>query len=412
MKKSLELKELHSDTISKLEAIEKIASDDENRELTESEVKEVDTLLANADEISTKIERAEKLEKELRTGAMSAGVVIEKNSAKDLSAFSFQAAMRAAYSGKLDGAIKEFDQEARNEARYTGQHFRGIGIPSSVLEYRTAAETAAVNATEVMSFTDQLQANLVLASAGANFYSGINNQKFPVISAVNSYFVAESGGSATTPTGTASSMTLSPKKCISVVNVSNEAMTQNPGLEAALQRNMAANIAATIENALLNVADITSGPTSIFLDAGSGTPTSTAAMSGATALSLESAVLDAGVQLEGARMAYLVDGNSYAAIKVAELVSGISAAYDIRDKTINGYYAFQSSNVGADGGATKDHALFGDFSKVHIAQFGGLDMLYDPFTGGAEGEPRMIVTSLIDGGAVQGTTAFASLKES
>ena len=174
--------------------------------------------------------------------------------------------------------------------------------------------------------------------------------------------------------GTASSITLDPKKIISVVNVSAEAIAQNPSIEAALRRNMAASVAATLENALLTAgADVSNGPTSIFTDAAAG---STAAMSGSSALALEQSVLDAGVKLEGARMAYLVDSEAYAAAKGAAQVADVSALFDNRDKTINGYFAFVSSNVGNGGTAGKDHALFGDFSKVHIAQFGGLDVIY------------------------------------
>ena len=54
----------------------------------------------------------------------------------------------------------------------------------------------------------------------------------------------------------------------------------------------------------------------------------------------------------------------------------------------------------------------GDFSKVHIAQFGGLDMLFDPYTNAATGEPRMVVTGLFDGDAVQNATAFVQLTQS
>ena len=39
--------------------------------------------------------------------------------------------MKAAYSGTLTGLVKEMDQEARNEARYTGQMYKGIAIPNS-----------------------------------------------------------------------------------------------------------------------------------------------------------------------------------------------------------------------------------------------------------------------------------------
>jgi len=299
------------------------------------------------------------------------------------------------------------DQEARNEARMTGQNFKGLAIPSIILESRAAAETGAVNGTEVMSFTDQLEGNLVLASAGANFYSGISNMKFPVVSGVNSYFVPESGGTAGAANGTATSLTLSPKKIISVVNVSNEAMAQNSSLEAALRRNMAANIAATIESALLDTADVTNAPTSIFADAAAGSVANDAA----AYLALEEAVIAAGVQMQGARMAYLLDADAYSTVKGLAQVASVSPIWDNATKELNGYFGFVSPNVASNGAAAKAHALFGDFSKVHIAQFGGLDFLYDPYTGGATGEPRLIVTSLIDGDAVQNDTAFASLIE-
>ena len=232
--------------------------------------------------------------------------------------------------------------------------------------------------------------------------------KFPVFSSINSGFVAESGGSAPAANGTATSVSLTPKKLISIVNVSAEAIAQNASIEAALRRNMAQSVAATLEAALLGTSDVNNAPTSIFADAASG---STDAFSAASAIALESAILDAGVQLEGARMAYLVDTNAYTAAKSAAQVSNVSPLYDNRDKTINGYFSFVSSNVGNGGGATKDHALFGDFSKVHIAQFGGLDVIYDIYTNAGTGEPRYILTSLIDGDAVQNDTAFAKLIE-
>ena len=406
MKTSIILKEERSDIISQLEAIKDVATT-ENRDLSSDENNEVDGLITEVDNLDAKIERAEKLETIKRNSAVVSGVV-STNVPKEVEDYSFQSAMRAAYTGNVEGLVKEMDQEARSNARNTGQTFKGLAIPSTILT-RAAVGTAAVNATETMSFTDQLEANLVMASAGANFYSGIENMKFPVISGVNSYFQPEAGGTAGAANGTASAITLSPKKLISVVNVSNEALTQNVSLEAALRRNMAQSIAAHLEKALLGESDITNGPTSIFLDAAAG---SVAAFSSTTALALEASVLDAGVQLEGARMAYLMNSSAYQAIKQAAMVSSVSPAYDMREKLVNSYFSLFSSNVGLHGGtAGKDAVLFGDFSKVHIAQFGGLDVLYDPYTNGATGEPRMIVTSLVDGDAVQNGAAFANLIE-
>ncbi len=405
MKNSKELKEMRSDIISSLESINDVATTEE-RDLTKEENNQVDGFLTEVDNLDAKIVRAEKMEKSLRDAAKVSGVVVEPKKDKDVETFTFQEAMRQAYTGNLSGIVKEMDQEARNEARYTGQNFKGIAIPSMILT-RAAVGTAAVNATQTMSFTDQLEANLVLASAGANFYSGINNMKFPVVSGVNSYFVPEAGGSASTATGTASAITLTPKKLISVVNVSNESLIQNPSLEAALQRNMAQNIASTLEGALLNTSDETNAPASIFADAATGPTTVTAS----DWLDMEATVLEAGVQLEGARMAYLMDTDAYKTVKGLAQVASVSPIWDNADKRLNGYYGFVSGNVASSGTASKAHALFGDFSKVHIAQFGGLDILFDPYTGGATGEPRMIVTSLVDGDAAQNGAAFVNLIE-
>jgi HK97 family phage major capsid protein len=377
----------------------------EGRELTDSETKEFDTLNDKANSLEGMAKRAASFEA-LQASKVEKSEKIE-NTPKEIREYSFQEAMKAAYSGNMEGLIKEMDQEARNEARYTGQSFKGIAIPSSVLT-RAAVGTAAGNATEVMAWTDQLEANLVLASAGANFYSGVNNMKFPVFSAINSGFVPEAGGSAPAANGTASGVTLSPKKLISIVNVSAEALVQNAGIEAALRRNMAQSVAATLENALLDTADVSNAPASIFADAAAG---STAAVSAATLTALETTVLGNGVQLEGARMAYLMDMDAYTAVKTAAQVTDVSPLYDNRDKTANGYFTFVSSGVAASGASGKEHVLFGDFSKVHIAQFGGLDILVDPYTDGGIGQTRMIVTSLVDGDAVQNDTAFATLIE-
>ena len=379
----------------------------EGRELTDSETKEFDSLNEKANSLESKAKRAASFEALQANKAAKSEPISEENTPSEIRNYSFQEALAQAASGRLSGLVKEMDQEARNEARYTGQAFKGIGIPASILT-RAAVGTAAGNATEVMAWTDQLEANLVLASAGANFYSGVNNMKFPVFSSINSGFVAETGGSAPAANGTATSVTLSPKKLISIVNVSAEAITQNASIEAALQRNMAQSVAATLENALLDTGDVSNAPASIFADAAAG---STAAVSAASLIDLETTVLGNGVQLEGARMAYLMDMDAYAAVKAAAQVSSVSPLYDNRDRTSNGYFTFVSSNVAASGTASKDHVLFGDFSKVHFAQFGGLDVIYDIYTNAGTGEPRYVLTSLVDGDAVQNDTAFATLIE-
>ena len=405
---SLKFKQERATIIENMEALVSQAKE-EKRDLTEEETNQFDGFDSTIKDLDKKIERSERMEKLNASIAAKSTSTVLKETPKEIRDYSFQEAMKQAYTGRLEGLVKEMDQEARNQSRYTGQSFKGIAIPSSVLTTRAAVATSAGNATEVMSWTDQLENNLVLASAGANFYGGVNDMKFPVFSSINSGFVAETGGSAPAANGTASSITLSPKKMISIVNVSAEAMAQNAGLEAALRRNMAANIASTLESALLQSgSDVSNGPESIFRDAATGPVT---AFNADAAVSMEQTLIANGVQLQGARMAYLLDSDAYAAAKGAAQVSNVSALYDNTDKTVNSYFSFVSGNVASDGTADKDHALMGDFSKCHIAQFGGLDILFDPYTNAGTGEARMVVTSLVDGNAVQNDTAFVKLVE-
>jgi HK97 family phage major capsid protein len=404
MKNSIELKEMRSDIISTLEGIKDIATNEE-RDLTKDENNQVDGLLTEIDELDVKIERAEKMETIKRNAAVVSGITSTKVE-KEIRDYSFQDALQQAANGRLSGLVKEMDEEARSESRYTGQSYKGIGIPSSILT-RAAVGTSAANATQVMAWTDQLEANLVLASAGANFYSGINNMKFPVFSSINSGFVAETGGSAPAANGTATSLTLSPKKCISIVNVSAEAVTQNTSIEAALRRNMAQSVAATMESAFLANADVSNAPTSLFNDA---TSSATSAISVANVEKMETDVLAADVAMEGARMAYILNPAAYADVKSLAQVASVSALYDNADKRLNGYFAFVTSNLNSGGTAAKTAALFGDFRKVHIAQFGGLDVIYDIYSGAGTGEPRYVLTSLVDAGAVQATSFHKNLE--
>ena len=404
MKNSIELKEMRSDIIETLEGIKELATKEE-RDLTQDENNEVDGLLTEVDNLDSKIERAEKMETIKRNAAVVSGVTSTKVE-KEVRDYSFQEALSQAANGRITGLVKETDEEARSESRYTGQSFKGIGIPSSILT-RAAVGTSAGNATEVMAWTDQLEANLVLASAGANFYSGVNNMKFGVFSSINSGFVAETGGSAPAANGTATSLTLSPKKCISIVNVSAEAVTQNASIEAALRRNMAQSVAATMESAFLANDDVTSAPTSLFKDA---TSSATSAISVTNVEKMETDVLAADVALEGARMAYILNPAAYSDVKSLAQVASVSALYDNADKRLNGYFSFITSNLNSGGTASKTAAMFGDFSKVHIAQFGGLDVIYDIYSGAGTGEPRYVLTSLVDAGAVQATTFHKNLE--
>ena len=401
---SFKLKEERATMVQNMEAILDVAKSEE-RDLTEDEQNSWDGFNTEIESIDKKITIAERQEELNKSIAANLSATKSTKEVKELRDYSFQDAMRQSVNGQLTGLVKEMDQEAR--ANHPNQMFRGVAVPSSVLEHRAAITTAGSSATEVASFTDQLEANLVLASAGANFYSGVNDMKFPVVSGITSSWTTEDSGADTSASGSTSSLTLSPKKMISVVDISAEAMTQNAGLEAAIRRNMAASVASTLEKALLGTADVTNAPESIFADA-------TAGATGVTApdfIALEATVLGNDVPLEGSRMAYIFDKDAYSTIRTLLQTTGVAALWDPATKMLNNYFGFFSTNVGNGGTANKAHALYGDFSKVHICQFGGIDLLWDPYTKSRQGVGSLVVTSLVDGNAVQNDAAFANLIE-
>ncbi len=84
-----------------------------------------------------------------------------------------------------------------------------------------------------------------------------------------------------------------------------------------------------------------------------------------------------------------------------------SAGYlNLAEKVINNTPYFVTSALGADGTAGKDKVLCGDFSKVHLGVFGGLDILFDPYTLAGKGGARMVATGLVDGIAAQAGSIF------
>ena len=94
MKSSIELKEMRNDIIDSLEVIKETATAEE-RDLTSEENDNMDSLLKNADELSAKIERAEKVETEIRNNVKLAGTPVQKvNTAKETRGWSLFKAVR------------------------------------------------------------------------------------------------------------------------------------------------------------------------------------------------------------------------------------------------------------------------------------------------------------------------------
>lgn len=406
MKNSVELRQERAGLIEEANTMLETCKT-ESRNFNDDEQVSYDAKMDKIDSLKKNIElveRQEKLNAEIASTPVSFGTQNVKES-KEIREFSFVDAAKAAYTGRVTGLVAEMDQEARNENPH--QQFKGIAIPYSVLNgsEQRAVTTANSAGTEVSSFIDQLQAASVLVGAGSNFYSGLSaDRKFPIVQGITSTWATEAAlGSDVTAAGSIAEKTLQPKKVISVVDMSPESLVQNAGLEGALRKNIAASMMAKMEAALLAQADVdASAPESIFADA---TAASTSAASVEVLAALEAAVVGNGAGLDS-RIAYIMNPAAWSAV-AGSAGSNFTAGYlNLAEKVINNTPYFVTSALGADGTTTKDQVLCGDFSKVHLGVFGGLDILFDPYTLAGKGGARMVATGLVDGIAAQASSIF------
>tara|TARA_R100000773_G_scaffold4298_1_gene4883 strand:+ start:4628 stop:5875 length:1248 start_codon:yes stop_codon:yes gene_type:complete len=403
-----QLKDEKAEALSNMTQLIEVA-EQEDRNLTideQSAFDESEKVASDMDARIKRLERSMELTKTPVTPVTFSTQDVAKSD-KDLKRFSFTAAATAAYNGQMDGIVREMHQEARNENK--SRLFRGVGIPSIALEARAdlPAAAAEVRPTDVGSFIDQLQANSVLVQAGANFYSGISaDRKFPIIADIDSGYLAEDGGSGQDADGAITNVTLTPHKLISVVQMSAEMMTQNASAEAALQRNMARSITATWEKALLGNANLSAdAPASIYAtasDIAASTNVDTDDI-----INMEENILGKNYNPASGSFAYLFNPAVLAKLKTALGTDYTNGAFaDFAARVMNGYNYYVSSNVGS---GDVQACLFGDFSDVHLATFGGLDVISDRFTDAHKGLSRLVVVSLNDGKAAHASGSNISL---
>jgi HK97 family phage major capsid protein len=415
MKNSVELRQERAGLIADANTLLETCKT-EARNFNEDEKVSYDAKMESIDNLKKDIElveRQEKLNAEVVATPVSHSTQNVSDS-KELRGFSFVEAFNAAKSGRVEGLVKEMDQEARNEN--PTQNFKGVAIPYSALEYRAnnTGLTSNSQPVEVKSFVDDMFAASVLVGNGANMYTGISaSQKIPIVAGITAGFIPENGSAANTPAGTIEGGQLNPSQIIAATNVSNAAIQQNASIEAAFRRNFASAIMAQFEKNLLNVADIT-GPTSIFLDGTSASTDWTASTALTAVQAMFNSLITKGNDVNKSSIKLLLNGNAYADLTsqiAAKDGSAFNAAsMNLVDKTVlNIPYAI-SSNVGNGANDTRARALMLDMEKVHLAMFGGLDLLVDPYSQSLNGGTRLVLSTLLDGLIAQTSGKEAAVK--
>jgi len=441
MKNSDQLKSLRSNKLTELNALVEVVVA-ENRDYTEAEIQRQEQLNKDVAELDNSIQRAETTEANVKRFAnveatAPKGETVEKE--KMQSGYNLQRAISDAAQGRLSGVEAEMHQEALREASAAGIQLRGnLCVPSSFINQRNVygndATLGGVNdgvsttSTSASPLFEALRPTPIIESLGATQLTGfVGDIKLPSMPTDAASQPAE-GAAATSITGSMEGKTLSPQRFASQIILTKEALNQANG-------NMSDVIARDFGNAIGNAIDSWA-----FARIAAGTAGFTASKLTPT----DGDLADAAGTLVKATETATNDLAGTSVTDVINLWQTISSNYDVKDgkfvmsplvagklmrlsqvtngqpimtgNICMGYDAIFTGNMPQlnltnvhadailDGGASDvdmgnvdaEILMFGDFSHLFYATWGGLSLTVDPFSGATEGNVKIVADQYAD----------------
>jgi len=330
---------------------------------------------------------------------------------KEKRSYSMFRAINASASGNWSNAGLE--REASDEiAKRLGKEPRGFFTPSDIdwgqrdLTVGSNAAGGFLKGTDNMAsdFVDALRPQLVLAGLGAKMLSGLQGDvTIPALNArTSTYWVAESGVP-TEGAPTVRQISLSPSTVGCYVDISRKLSKQSdPSAENIFRNDMVSQVASAIDAAGINGSGSSNQPTGILSTSGigsvaigtnGGAPTWASVINNISQVAIDNAL--------GGNLAFLTNPQVAGKLRQTAKVGSSDSVMIMGDSnTLAGYQLAQTSNVPSTltkGSSSVCSALiFGNFNDLIIAQWGGTDVLVDPYTGSGSGTIRVVVFADID----------------
>lgn len=425
MKTSKELREEKGQLLNDLNAILQTAEGEKRSELSTDEQTKFDALKKQIRDMDKKIEDAEFVEEETRkAAARNVAQTQHKNEDKQIREYSFARAIRSKLGEgeKLDGFELEMHQEAVKEGREMGLKVEGIGIPQMIInpEKRTllAGTETELIPTIKTGFIDMLQARLVLQSLGVNFMTGLSgNFSMPRGTAGATAAWKAETGEADESTQTFDEITMSPKKLTTYTKYSKQMLLQSVvAIENYVRNDLMMATALEVDRTGINGSGSSPEPRGILNTVGIG---SVALGDNGEVPSYENIVaLLKEVEIDNADMGslgFLTNPQVKAKLMTSKVDAGSGLfIWGKGETSLIGYNTGITTQVPSTltkGTGTGLSALvYGDFSSLIIGQWGGLDLIVDPYTLATYGYVRVVVHSFWDM-AVKHAQSFSAIKD-
>lgn len=265
---------------------------------------------------------------------------------------------------------------------YSGQIQLPVEERGDAVAATVATDGKEIVATDKLNILSPLMGKSILAEAGATFLTGlVGNISIPNYTGSTCGWKGELEA-ADNGKGTFGSVELSPKRLTAYIDISKQFLTQDSvGAEEMLRADIVNSLVAKLEQTIFgDAAGDTTKPAGIF----NGAEVVAPSYQGVCAA--EAAVTD-----YSGEKRFVMSPTAKSAFKQAT-ISGTKS--DLRllleDGEVDGYPVSDSSNVVAGGYA------FGDFSELVVAQWGGIDIVVDPYTLATKNAIRLVINAYFD----------------
>jgi HK97 family phage major capsid protein len=370
------------------------------------------------EKLSLSIDNAEREEKrQAAIASAAAGASASKSEEKELRNFSLGKLIEARLNNKpVDGLEKELIDESAKEARSNGFEVKGTYLGKNVLDAMAEKRMTAGSATgggntiqtDKVGFFDALYAKRVLDVLGVKMLSGLANNvdltglATGVVSSWGTEIEELASGSPTT-----ASRPMTPHRLGSFIPMSNQLLIQNPQLEAFVIQSLMESIYVAVEAAYINGSGSamtgllgTANIQNVAIGAAGGAP------SYAKILELVQTLGTANARVEDLK--FLINPKVEAKLKQTAIDSGSGAMimayqnyFNGQPGVIDGKITAITSNVPSNltkGSTTGvcSAIICGEFGKSAIGQFGGMDVIIDPYTLARTGQTRIVANTFWD----------------
>jgi len=407
----------------------------EARSMSELETNRLNDIEARLSAIANEVEKLDKLQ---NLAAQAAGNSVSRSEEKEKSKmkdqYSFKRAMEMAISGRRDGVEGEFNAIAAEEYQRSGVSVsaHSIKIPSEVFKRDMTAtggssgSEGGVNIqTSVGSIIDVLLPRTVLRGLGVQQLSNlVGNLDLPTASTLPSAGWNTENGSATEKSPAFSKVTFSPKRLAAYIQVSNQLMLQSSNSIDAYVRNWLLQAMAQSMEAAAIKGGGSNEPTGIIANAnvnvvfaGGATSNATNANGAAPVWADVVNLMKAVENANGEGVAYLTNPLVKAKLQTTpRQSSGVEGNFiwPAGGSELNGYPVATStlvpSNLSKGSSSTLSAAIFGDFSKMALASWGGMELTVDPYSGATAGLTNVVLNAYMDCNLLQ-PAAFAVCKD-